>query len=131
MNEERKTAQRFQDLKVWQKAHQLVLEVYRVTRSFPAEERFGLISQMRRAAVSIPANIAEGFSRRGIKDKLNFYNISEASLAELKYYFILSKDLEYLPSKEKLWSDAEEVSKMLTSWSDSLRAKLSSGSKSQ
>jgi four helix bundle protein len=123
MDEERKSAQSFQDLKVWQKAHQLVLEVYKVTRSFPAEERFGLVSQMRRAAVSIPANIAEGFARRGIKDKLNFYNISNSSLEELKYYLILSEDLKYLPSKERIWLEAEEVGRMLASWSEPLRSK--------
>jgi four helix bundle protein len=73
---------RFGDLAVWQKAHQLVLQVYRITRSFPAEERFGLSSQMRRTAVSVPANIAEGFKKRGVKDKLNFYNIAQGEEAE-------------------------------------------------
>jgi four helix bundle protein len=72
----------FGDLAVWQKAHQLVLQVYRITRSFPAEERFGLTSQMRRAAVSVPANIAEGFKKRGVKDKLNFCNIAQGEEAE-------------------------------------------------
>lgn len=61
----------------------------RVTQAFPADERFGLVSQMRRAAASVPANIAEGFKRRGIQDKIRFYNISEGSLEELKYFFIL------------------------------------------
>ena len=69
----------FQQLDVWKEAHKLVLMVYRVTQSYPAEERYGLTSQMRRAAVSIPANIAEGFKRRGIKDKIRFYNTSEGS----------------------------------------------------
>ena len=65
----------FEDLTVWQKAHSLVLAVYEITKEFPAEEKFGMTSQMRRAGVSIAANIAEGFKKRGIKDKSNFYNI--------------------------------------------------------
>jgi four helix bundle protein len=103
----------FQQLEVWQKAHQLVLAVYQITKTFPADERYGLVSQMRRAAVSIPANIAEGFKRRGQADKVRFYNTSETSLEELKYYFILSRDLEYLANKEQLIADAETVSRML------------------
>ncbi|MBI1881222.1 MAG: four helix bundle protein [Chloroflexi bacterium] len=103
----------FQELEVWQKAHQLVLAVYRVTKTFPAEEKYGLVSQMRRAAVSIPANIAEGFKRHGRADKVRFYNTGETSLEELKYYFILSKDLEYLANLEQLMADAETVSRLL------------------
>jgi len=121
MEEGRKSAQSFQDLMVWRKAHQLVLEIYKATRSFPNDEKFGLVSQMRRAAVSVPANIAEGFTRRGLKDKLHFYNISQASLEELKYYLILSQDLAYLPSKEALWLKGEEVGRMLTRWCEPLR----------
>ncbi len=104
---------RFQQLEAWQEAHKLVLAVYRVTKSFPDDERFGLVSQMRRAAVSIPANIAEGFKRRGIQDKIRFYNISESSLEELKYYFILSKDLNYISSNETLMSQSETVGRLL------------------
>ena len=81
-------AKKFQDLVVWQKAHQLTLKVYKITQSFPDLEKFGLVSQMRRASVSIPANIAEGFVKRGKKDKINFYNIAQGSLEEIKYYFI-------------------------------------------
>jgi len=72
-----------------------------------------LVSQMRRAAVSIPANIAEGFKRLGPADKIRFYNISETSLEELKYYFILSKDLEYLANIEELMAETEIVSRLL------------------
>ena len=104
---------RFEDLSVWQKAHQLVLQVYRITGSFPAEERFGLSSQMRRAAVSIPANLAEGFKKRGVRDKLNFYNIAQGSLEELRYYLILSKDLGYLSDNREMVESAEEVARML------------------
>jgi four helix bundle protein len=103
----------FQDLDVWQRAHQLVLAVYRVTKAFPPDEKYGLVSQMRRAAVSVPANIAEGFKRRGRAEKIRFYNISEASLEEVKYYFILSRDLGYIGDAEQLRDDAEVVSRML------------------
>lgn len=103
----------FQQLEVWRESHELVLMVYRITKGFPGDERFGLISQMRRAAVSIPANIAEGFKRRGIRDKIRFYNISEGSLEELKYYFILSKNLGYIPSNDNLMAQAETVGRLL------------------
>ena len=103
----------FRQLNVWQEAHKLVLIVYRITGQFPGEEKFGLVSQMRRAAVSIPANIAEGYKRRGIQDKIRFYNISEGSLEELKYFFILSKDLNYLPDNDSLLNQAETVGRLL------------------
>ncbi len=89
-------AERFEDLEVWKKAHRLVLDIYNITRNYPAEERFGLVSQMRRSAVSIPANIAEGFKKRTLRDKSSFYNIAQGSLEELRYYLMLSKDLKYL-----------------------------------
>jgi len=103
----------FEDLGVWQKAHQMVLNVYRITGSFPAEERFGLTSQMRRAAVSVPANLAEGFKKRGIRDKLNFYNIAQGSLEELRYYLILSKDLGYVPENRQMIEITDEIARML------------------
>ena len=106
-------AQRFQDLHVWQKAHHLVLDVYRTTRAFPSDERYGLTSQMRRAAVSVPANIAEGFKRLGQADKIRFYNIAEASLEEVKYYITLSHDLGYTAEKQTLMTQAETISRML------------------
>ena len=88
-------AKRFEDLLVWQKAHRFVLGVYELTRSFPREETYGLTSQFRRAAVSIPANVAEGFRKRGSADKLRFLNIAQGSAEECRYYLILSKDLGY------------------------------------
>jgi four helix bundle protein len=103
----------FRDLEVWQKAHQLVLTVYRITKDFPGDERFGLVSQMRRAAVSVPANIAEGFKRLGKTEKVRFYNISEASMEELKYFFFLSKDLAYIDDNSQEMAEAESISKML------------------
>jgi len=107
------TIQSFRDLEVWKQAHQLVLTVYRITQHFPAEEKYGLVSQMRRAAVSVPANIAEGFKRHGQSEKVRFYNISEASLEELKYFLILSQDLAYVPDISQPMSDAETISRML------------------
>lgn len=90
-----------------------MLEIYNITKAFPAEERFGLISQMRRAAVSIPANIAEGFKKRTVKDKSNFYNIAQGSLEELRYYLILSKDLKYLQDNQNLINTTGEIGRML------------------
>lgn len=103
----------FQQLEAWQEAHKLVLAVYANTKTFPREELFGLVSQMRRAAVSIPANIAEGFKRLGIQEKIRFYNISEGSLEEVKYYIILAHDLGYLTSREPLMTHAESVGRLL------------------
>jgi four helix bundle protein len=103
----------FQQLHAWQEAHKLVLAIYKVTQGFPSEERFGLVSQMRRAAVSVPANIAEGFKRRGIQEKIRFYNIAEGSLEEVKYFLILAKDLSYIPSNDELLLQAETVGRIL------------------
>jgi four helix bundle protein len=109
----RKKAERFKDLEVWQKAHRLVLEIYKITKEFPGEEKFGLVSQMRRAGVSIAANIAEGFKKRGPRDKANFYNMAQGSSEELRYYMILSKDLGYVKENEGLLIRIDEIGKML------------------
>jgi four helix bundle protein len=92
----REPAKTFHDLIVWQKAHQFVLSVYKTTKHFPKEEMYGLTSQLRRAAISIPANIAEGFKKRGKPDKCRFMNIAQGSLEECRYYLILSRDLGYI-----------------------------------
>jgi len=105
--------ERFEQLDVWKAAHGLVLNVYRMTRTFPADERFGLVSQMRRAAVSVPASIVEGFKRRGQADKAHFYNMAESSLEELRYYFILCRDLGYNLEHVALADQAEHVSRTL------------------
>ena len=107
--------QRFVDLKVWQRSHQLVLEVYRLTRGFPGEERFSLVSQIRRAAASLPTNIAEGSKRKHAMDYARFLNIAEGSLSEAQYLLILSKDLGYAEAEtvEAMISEAEEVLRML------------------
>jgi four helix bundle protein len=80
---------------VWQKAHEFVLKTYHLTKQFPADERYCLVPQMRRAAISIPANVAEGFRKRGPADKNRFFNTSQGSLEECRYYLILSQDLGY------------------------------------
>lgn len=103
----------FQQLDAWQEAHRLVLMVYKVTQGFPPEERFGLVTQMRRAAVSVAANIAEGFKRRGLQEKIRFYNIAEGSLEEVKYFFILSNDLGYIASANELMARAETVGRLI------------------
>ncbi|MCG3159519.1 MAG: hypothetical protein JMDDDDMK_00508 [Acidobacteria bacterium] len=120
MNEDGK-ATNFQELDVWKKAHAWVLEIYKLTETFPKHETFGLTSQLRRAAVSVPANIAEGFKRKGVADKARFYNIAQASLEERRYYLILSKDLRYAETG-KLSSNLDEISRMLDSY---LRVMLS------
>lgn len=91
----RPTATSFQDLIVWQKAHQFVLEVYRYSDLFPRKEKYSLVSQFRRAAISIPANISEGFKKKSPLDKARYLNIAQGSLEECRYYLILSEDLGY------------------------------------
>ena len=120
----REKAKQFQDLIVWQKAHELVLSVYKQSKDFPKEEIYGLTSQLRRAAVSIPANIAEGFKKKGKSDKVRFMNIAQGSLEECRYYLILAKDLNYVETK-KMESQLEEVSKLLEAYSNAI---LASGS---
>jgi len=115
-------AKSFKDLVVWQRAHEFVIKTYKLTYLFPAEERFGLASQMRRTAISIPANLAEGFVKRGIKDKSNYYNIAQGSLSELQYYLILSKDLGYIKENNAFLSEAESIGKLLNKLWSALRA---------
>ncbi len=114
-------AKSFQDLVVWQKAHELVLKTYHLTDQFPSHERYGLTSQMRRAAVSIPANIAEGFRKRGKADKARIMNIAEGSLEEMRYFLILSRDLGYSNDQSHLGL-LEEVSRMLDAYSRAILA---------
>ena len=113
----------FQDLKVWQKSHQLVLEIYPLTRNFPAEEKYSLTSQLRRAAVSVASNIVEGFNRMSIKDSLHFYNIAGSSLEEAKCQLLVAKDLGYLTDTKYAATIllAHEVGKMLNAWCRSQR----------
>jgi four helix bundle protein len=109
--------QDFRDLKVWQRAHELTLGVYRTTASFPSDERFGLISQLRRSAASVPANIAEGRYRGSDADFGRFLQIALGSAAETEYHLILARDLGMASANdaEQLLAGIEEVKKMLTS----------------
>jgi four helix bundle protein len=117
-------ARTFQDLLVWRRAHQFVLGVYSLTGAFPKHEVYGLTSQLRRAAVSIPANIAEGFRRRGRLDKVRFMNMAEGSVEECRYYLILAQDLEYAETHE-LSAKLEEVSRFLGAYSKAILASAS------
>ena len=109
-------ARSFTDVVVWQKAHAWVLDVYRFTETFPRHELFGLTSQLRRAATSIPANFAEGFGKRGVADKARFFNIAQGSIEECRYYLILAKDLGY-GDTHQLAMSLEEVGRMLDAYS--------------
>jgi four helix bundle protein len=117
----RVAARTFQDLVVWRKAHELVLAIYAFTAGFPKEETYGLKLQMRRAAVSIPANIAEGFRRRGKADKARYMNMAEGSLEESRYYLILAKDLGY-GDTSNLTTSLEEVSRLLDAYASAILA---------
>ena len=112
-------AKNFTDLIVWQKAHQFVLGTYKYTGKFPKEGIYALTSQFRRAAVSIAANIAEGFKKKSNKDKIKYYNTSQGSLEECRYYLILARDLSYgdIPQLSTL---VEEVSKILDAYISSI-----------
>ena len=114
------SAKRFENLKVWEKAHQFVLKIYQLTGTFPKHELFGLTSQMRRAAISIPANIAEGFVKRTIPDKIRFFNISQGSVEETRYFLRLTNDLGYGDTLD-LTNDLIEISKMLNSYIKTIR----------
>lgn len=120
----RVSAKSFQDLIVWQKAHQFVLSVYHYSDYFPQKEIYGLTSQFRRAAISIAANIAEGFKRNGASDQARFISLAEGSLEECRYYIVLAKDLGYGDNPELL-PQLEEVSKLLEKYT---AAMLDSGS---
>ncbi len=109
----------FEDLIVWQKAHQLTLHIYKLTRDFPKNEIYGLTSQIRRAAVSVPSNIAEGYSRRSTKDKLKFFNYAYSSTEEVRYQLILSRDLEYADITEAS-NLATEVSKLINAYTSAV-----------
>ncbi|WP_428659366.1 four helix bundle protein [Runella sp.] len=110
----------FRDLIVWQKAHQLVLEVYTLTEAFPKEEFFVLTSQIRRSTISIAANIVEGYRKRTKPDEVKYMNIAQGSLDETFYYFILAQDLGYANTAE-LQEKIEEIAKMLHAYSASIQ----------
>jgi four helix bundle protein len=116
---QRAPARTFEDLIVWQKAHAWVLSVYRFTDTFPAKEVYSLTSQFRRSAVSIPANIAEGFKKAGVADKKRFMNIAQGSLEESRYYLILARDLGY-GDTTLLIQNLEEVSRLLNAYAKAI-----------
>ncbi|WKZ39603.1 MAG: four helix bundle protein [Anaerolineales bacterium] len=114
----------FRKLKVWEKAHQLALAVYKVTKSFPKEELYGLTSQIRRASMSIPTNIAEGCGRQTDAEFARFLQIAMGSASETEYQLLLARDLEFLSNEQyqQLHNDVTEVKRMLTSFMQTLRA---------
>ena len=116
--------QRFQDLRVWQRSHALVLAIYELTKGFPDSERFGIISQLRRAAVSVPTNIAEGSKRMGGQDYARFINIAEGSLAETEYLILLSRDLRYLTPELTAapMTEIGEIARMLNALRNSVES---------
>lgn len=116
MNDENVKIRKFTDLYTWQEGHKLVLMVYKITEKFPDKEKYSLVDQMRRAAVSLTSNIAEGFSRRSSKDKNRFYDIAQASLLELQNQFIISRDVGYCSNEDFKITDDQSVvvSKLLS-----------------
>ncbi|MDF1578649.1 MAG: four helix bundle protein [Desulfobulbales bacterium] len=120
----REPAKTFKDLIVWQRAHRLVLAIYKITATFPAHELYGLVSQIRRASVSIAANIAEGFTKRSTPEKAHFLSISQGSLEEVRYYLILAEDLDYAETT-KLHDQLTEISKLLEAYRSSILARSS------
>jgi four helix bundle protein len=114
--------QRFTDLVVWQRRYALALEIYRLTKSFAREERFGLTAQLRRAVASVPTNIAEGSKRRSRQEYARFLNIAEGSMAESEYLLMLTRNLGYLAEKSAAFalSEADHIARML----NSLRARV-------
>ena len=115
----------FEDLIAWQKSYALTLAIYQMTRSFPADERFELASQIRRAASSVPSNIAEGYGRDMTRDYIRFLNIARGSINEVRTQLRLSIDLGYT-NEHRLLDDAVEVSRILTGLIRSLEARLKS-----
>jgi len=113
----------FKKLEVWHKAHKLVLETYKLTDKFPKSEQFGLTSQLRRAMISVPANIAEGSKRKTRKDRQHFITMSQTSLEEVKYYFLLGYELGYISKSQgqQLTEKARTIGRMLTGLSKSMK----------
>ncbi|MCX5759054.1 MAG: four helix bundle protein [Candidatus Hydrogenedentes bacterium] len=111
----------FRDIVAWQKAHAFVLSVYRMTAGFPRQEMYGLTSQFRRAAISIPANMAEGFGKSGLADKARFMNIAQGSLEECRYYLLLVQDLGY-GDTESMTRELEETGRLLNAYSRAIRS---------
>ncbi|MCC6423864.1 MAG: four helix bundle protein [Phycisphaerales bacterium] len=103
----------FEQMKVWQEAHALALKIFQATPQLPAEQQEGLALQMERAAVEVPKNIAEGFKRRGPRNKAHYYNLAQSALEGLRYYFILCRDLNFTINFEDLSYRGDQVARML------------------
>lgn len=114
----------FTDLNTWKEGHKLVLQIYKITKTFPKTETFALVDQILRAVVSITSNIAEGFGRRGIKEKTQFYYMAQASLTEVQNQLIIARDVNYINEKafNDLWIQTIIVHKLLTGLIKSLRS---------
>ncbi|NLT96369.1 MAG: four helix bundle protein [Clostridia bacterium] len=107
----------FRNLEVWEISHQLVLEIYNSNINFPSNEKYGIESQLKRAVVSVPANIVEGYKRQHLKEYINFLSIAQGSLSEVEYYLILIRDLNYIDESTylKLIAKVEKIDRMLES----------------
>jgi four helix bundle protein len=123
----------FTELKVWQKAHELTLFTYALTERFPRSDQFGLVSQMRRSAASVPANIAEGFGRRTTRELLRSLQIARGELAETRYFMILSRDLGRISKTdvEKVTADCDAVGQLINALARSLQGRLKQGQDSR
>jgi four helix bundle protein len=117
--------QDFKKLNIWQKSHLLALDIYRITETFPKEELYGLTSQIRRACISIPSNMAEGCGREGGADLVRFFQIAQGSASELEYQLMLACELKYLNNKdyENLEFQLNEIRRMLTNFIQKLKFK--------
>ncbi len=114
----------FKDLKVWEKAHETVLQIYAISKNFPSNEQYGLVQQVRRSASSVPTNIVEGYKRKSYKDFAHFLNLAETSLEETKYHLLLARDLSYLAEidHERLSKMLDEVGRMLSAFQKTVRS---------
>jgi four helix bundle protein len=122
----------FEDLTVWQEAHKLALEVYKLTGRFPRDEKYGIISQLRRSSSSVPANIAEGFGRATTRELLRCLQIARGEVEEMRYFVLLSRDLGYVSSEdwEKMQHHCESVGRLINALGNSLKRRLGQGPKS-
>lgn len=111
----------FTDLIAWQKAHEFVLRVYHITKAYPKAEVYGLTPQFRRAAISIAANLAEGYAKSGKADKIRFFNIAQGSLKECSYYLMLSRDLKYINNYDELINLLNQVAKLINGYKSAIK----------
>ena len=122
----------FQDLTVWEEAHKRTLEIYKLTAKFPASEKYGVVSQLRRCSSSVPANIAEGFGRATTRELLRCQQIARGELEETRYFVLLSRDLGYVTSQDcgKHWPALQHIGRLINALGSSLKRRLVSGEES-